>query len=99
MNVADYIRIKANFYTANLDVEKNNRALINQQITVSTHQDNVRDQLFRGKRKIKDTTEIGRLLIVIFTDIIDLFEQSLATHYDYASMREQFGQIGRASCR
>jgi len=94
MNVADYIRIKANFYAVNLDVEKNYRALIDQQITVSTHQDNVRDQLFRGKRKIKDTTEIGRLLIVIFTDIIDLFEQSMATHYDYASMREQFGPTG-----
>src|SRR5690606_1803840 len=94
MNVADYIRIKANFYAVNLDVEKNYRALIDQQITVSAHQDNVRDQLFRGKRKIKDTTEIGRLLILIFTDIIDLFEQSMATHYDYASMREQFGPTG-----
>lgn len=94
LNVADYIRIKANFYTANLDIEKNYRALIDQQITVSTHQDNVRDQLFRGKKRIKDTTEIGRLLIVIFTDIIDLFEQSMATHYDYNSIREQFGPTG-----
>ena len=93
-NVADYIRLKANFYTIDLDIEKNYRALIDQQITVSAHQDNVRDQLFRGKRKIKDTTEIGRLLILIFTDIIDLFEQSMATHYDYASMREQFGPTG-----
>src|SRR5690606_25605477 len=66
LNVADYIRIKANFYAVKLDTEKNYRALIDQQITVSTHQDNVRDQLFRGKRKIKDTTEIGRLLILIF---------------------------------
>ncbi|MGV3761945.1 FUSC family membrane protein [Parapedobacter sp.] len=93
-NVADYIRIKANFYAVDLDIEKNYRALIDQQITVSTHQDNVRDQLFRGKRKIKDTTEIGRLLILIFTDIIDLFEQSMATHYDYGSIREQFGATG-----
>ncbi|HWK57087.1 MAG TPA: FUSC family membrane protein [Parapedobacter sp.] len=94
LNVADYIRIKANFYAIEVDIEKNYRALIDQQITVSTHQDNVRDQLFRGKRTIKDTTEIGRLLILIFTDIIDLFEQSMATHYDYDSIREQFGSTG-----
>ncbi|WP_262245983.1 FUSC family membrane protein [Parapedobacter soli] len=94
LNVADYIRIKANFYTVDVDFEKNYRTLIDQQITVSTHQDNVRDQLFRGKRKIKDTTEIGRLLILIFSDIIDLFEQSMATHYDYDSIREQFGSTG-----
>src|SRR5690606_32354419 len=42
LNVADYIRIKANFYTVELDIEKNYRALIDQQITVSVHQDNVR---------------------------------------------------------
>lgn len=94
LNVADYIRIKANFYAVDLDTEKNYRALIDQQITVSTHQDNVRDQLFRGKKRIKDTTEIGRLLILIFTDIIDLFEQSMATHYDYDSIRDQFGPTG-----
>src|SRR3546814_3238363 len=75
LNVADYIRIKANFYAVGLDTEKNYRALIDQQITVSTHQDNVRDQLFQGKKMIKATTEIGRLPILIFTDIIDLFEQ------------------------
>src|SRR5690606_27720322 len=59
VNVADYIRIKANFYATKTDIEKNYRALIDQQVTISTHQDNVRDQLFRGKRRIRDTTEIG----------------------------------------
>ncbi|WP_257670079.1 FUSC family protein [Parapedobacter tibetensis] len=93
-NVADYIRIKASFYDVKLDNEKNYRALIEQQIIVSEHQDNVRDQLFRSKKIIKDTTKIGRLLILIFTDIIDLFEQSMATHYDYDSIKEQFGRTG-----
>jgi len=93
-NVADYIRIKANFYDAKTDIEKNYRELIEQQIIVSEHQDNVREQLFRSKKTIRDTTKIGRLLILIFTDIIDLFEQSMATHYDYEAVREQFGQTG-----
>jgi len=93
-NVADYIRIKANFYTTRSDTEKNYRNLIEQQIIVSEHQDNVRDQLFRSKKIIKDTTKLGRLLILIFTDIVDLFEQSMATHYDYDSIREQFGHTG-----
>lgn len=94
LNVADFIRLKANFYSAKTDIDKNYRALIDQQITISAHQDNVRDQLFRGKRKIKDTTEIGRLLILLFTDIVDLFEQSMATHYDYEAVRKQFGPTG-----
>jgi len=93
-NVADYIRIKAKFYRSNLDIEQSYRELIEQQIIVSQHQDNVRDQLFRGKKTIRDTTKIGRLLILIFTDIIDLFEQSTATQYDYETIRDQFGQTG-----
>lgn len=93
-NVADYIRIKAKFYDIRSDFEQNYRDLIAQQVVVSEHQDNVRDQLFRSKRIIKDTTKIGRLLILIFTDIIDLFEQSMATQYDYEAIRQQFGHTG-----
>ncbi len=93
-NVAEYIRIKANFYNAKTDIERNYRELIEQQIIVNQHQDNVRDQLFRSKKTIRDTTKIGRLLILIFTDVIDLFEQSMATHYDYDAMRDQFGKTG-----
>ena len=93
-NVADYVRVKAKFYDIRSDFEKNYRDLIEQQIVVSEHQDNVRDQLFRSKKIIKDTTKIGRLLILIFTDIIDLFEQSMATHYDYEAVRQRFGPTG-----
>lgn len=93
-NVADYIRIKARFYDIKSDTEKNYRDLIELQIIVSQHQDNVRDQLFRSKKIIRDTTKIGRLLILIFTDIVDLFEQSMATHYDYDAIRERFGPTG-----
>ena len=93
-NVADYIRIKAKFYDAKLDIDRSYRELIEQQIVVSQHQDNVREQLFRGKKSIRDTTKIGRLLILIFTDIIDLFEQSMAAHYEYETIRDQFGQTG-----
>lgn len=93
-NVADYIRIKAKFYDTESDSDKNYHDLIEQQIVVSEHQENVRDQLFRSKKIIKDTTKIGRLLILIFTDIVDLFEQSMATHYDYDAIRKQFGPTG-----
>ena len=93
-NVADFIRTKAEFYDPQADLDKAYHTLIEQQIVISAHQDNVRDQLFRSKRIIRDTTKIGRLLILIFTDIIDLFEQSMATHYDYDAIRDQFGKTG-----
>lgn len=88
--VADYIRLKANFYDTAIDNQENFLALIEQQILVHEHQENVRELLFRSKRNIRDTTPMGRLLILIFTDIVDLFEQSMATHYDYDAIAQQF---------
>lgn len=93
-NVAAYVRLKANFYDPKSDNSKNFLALIEQQVLVNDHQEKVREMVFHGKRNVRDTTKIGRILILIFTDIIDLFEQSMATHYDYDALQEKFGHTG-----
>lgn len=92
--VATYIRLKSNFYDSNIDNDKNYLALIEQQVLVHEHQENVRELVFKSKRNIRDTTKIGRMLILIFTDIIDLFEQSMATHYDYNALSKTYGHTG-----
>lgn len=92
--VADYVRLKANFYDPEEDVDKNHLALIDQQILVHEHQDSVREILFRSKRITRDNSRMGRLLVLIFTDIIDLFEQSMATHYDYEAIAKKFDHTG-----
>src|SRR5690554_3511067 len=92
--VADYIRLKANFYDPEQDMDKNHLALIDQQVLVHEHQDSVREILFRSKRITRDNSRMGRLLVLIFTDIIDLFEQSMAIHYDYEAIAKKFGHTG-----
>lgn len=93
-HVADYLRLKANFYDINVDNDKNYLKLIEKQVEVNNHQENVRNLLFQSKRSIKDTTKTGRYLTFVFNDIIDLFEQSMATHYDYHTVSEKFGHTG-----
>lgn len=92
--VADYIRLKANFYDPNIDIDTNYLKLIEKQIEVNKHQESVRDTLFQSKRSIKDTTKIGRYLTLIFSDVVDLFEQSLTTQYDYNAIKSTYGQYG-----
>lgn len=89
--VADFIHLKANFYNINIDIEDNYAKLIEKQILVNSHQENVRELLFQSKRSIKDTTKIGRYLSLVFSDIVDLYEQSMSTHYDYSSIHQTFG--------
>lgn len=93
-HVGDFIRLRANFYDARISIEENYGKLIDKQIEVHQHQENVRDLLFQSKRSIKDTTKVGRYLTLTFNDIVDLFEQAMTTHYDYELIRKEYGETG-----
>lgn len=93
-HVGDFIRLRGNFYRNRVNIDQMYSQLIDKQIEVHKHQEQVRDLLFQSKRSIKDTTKIGRYLTLMFNDIVDLYEQSLASHYDYEVIRKEFGDTG-----
>ncbi len=93
-HVGDFIRLRANFYDPKTNFDENYRKLIDKQVEVHEHQENVRDLLFQSKRSIKDTTKIGRFLTLTFNDIVDLFELSMTTHYDYEQIRKSYSETG-----
>ncbi|MGB4775264.1 MAG: FUSC family membrane protein [Daejeonella sp.] len=90
--VAAYLRYKAAFYDVNTNYDENYKKLIDQQIIVHHHQDTVRELLFRNRMMVKEPTNMGRILILVFVDIIDLFEQTMATYYDYYKIRDTYGK-------
>ena len=90
--LAKYVRLKAAFYDINTDLEKNYKNLIDQQVIIHQQQDSVREILFKSRMVMKDSTPTGRMLILTFVDIIDLFEQSMATFYDYQAIRNTYGK-------
>jgi uncharacterized membrane protein YccC len=93
-DIAQFLRIKADFYLIKTDIDDNYRKLVSKQILVSQHQDAVRELLFKSRQIVKESTNYSRMLVLTFIDLVDLFEQIMATHYDYAYMREQFGKTG-----
>ncbi len=90
--VAGYLRLKAAFYDVKSDYDENYKKLITQQVTVHEHQDGIREILFKSSMMAKESTNTGRLLILVFVDIIDLFEQAMATYYDYKKIRNLYGE-------
>lgn len=88
--IAVYLRLKAAFYHHRTSVAENYSKLIDQQVVVHQKQDSVRELLFQN-RMIKDPNQFGRKLILALVDMIDLFEESTATLYDYTSLRERYG--------
>ncbi|WP_207425231.1 FUSC family membrane protein [Pedobacter sp. SYSU D00535] len=89
--VGKYLRLKARQYNPETDLNDNYRKLIDQQVLIHQHQDEVREILFKNRVISKDSSNTARLLKIIFSDVVDLFEQSMATHYDYQEIRSKYG--------
>jgi uncharacterized membrane protein (TIGR01666 family) len=96
-NIADivkFLRIKADFYLPDTDIDDNYHKLVVQQIQVSQHQDAVRELLFKSRVMVRESTNASRILVLTFVDLVDMFEQIMATHYDYTQIREKFKDTG-----
>jgi len=93
-DIAKFLRIKADFYLSEKDIDDNYRKLVSQQIQVSQHQDAVRELLFKSRVLVKESTGASRILVLTFVDLVDMFEQIMATHYDYSEIRERFKDTG-----
>ncbi|RVU01113.1 hypothetical protein EOD41_09250 [Mucilaginibacter limnophilus] len=92
-NIADiskFLRIKADFYDVTKDIDDSYHRLVAQQVQVSQHQDAVREMLFKTRITVKESTNASRILVLTFVDLVDMFEQIMATHYDYSRIRETF---------
>ncbi len=92
--VARFLRVKARFYSTGTNLDEDFRQLVAQQVVVSEKQDAVREMLFKSRQIVKEFTNTGRTLVLTFVDVVDLYEQITAIHYDYASLRERFGKSG-----
>ncbi|TCC90257.1 FUSC family protein [Pedobacter frigiditerrae] len=94
LQVSDFLRAKAKFYHENADYEKNYAELLQLQVHVHEKQNEVREVLFRTREIVRESTPEGRFLLLVFVDMVDLFEQVMSTYYNYKQLHEQFDSIG-----
>jgi uncharacterized membrane protein (TIGR01666 family) len=92
IETADYLRVRASFYEKEVDYENTYQRMLQQQIAVHEKQNLVRELLFKSRNIIKESTITGRTLLMIFTDIVDLFERTMSAYNDYKAMHEAFSE-------
>lgn len=92
--VARFLRIKADFYKTGNDNDENYRRLVLQQVRVSQSQDLVREMLFKSRLLVRESTSPSRILVLTFVDLVDMYENIMATHYDYNYIHEKFDSTG-----
>lgn len=92
--VSLFLRAKARFYHQNIDYDENYAELLQLQVLVHEKQDAVREVLFKTREIVRDSTPEGRFLLLVFVDMVDLFEQVMSTYYNYKQLHEQFDSSG-----
>ena len=92
--IANFLRAKAKFYHENTDYDKNYAELLQLQVFVHEKQDAVREVLFKTREIVRESTPEGRFLLLVFVDMVDLFEQVMSTYYNYEKLHEQFDPSG-----
>lgn len=88
LSTAKYMHLKAKMYDKEVNYDENYLQLIDCQISLHTKQNLVRELLFKTRSIVKESTHKGRTLLAIFTDTVDLFEQVMASHINYKSLRD-----------
>ncbi|GGB09067.1 FUSC family protein [Puia dinghuensis] len=91
---AGYLRIKAAFYSRDVDYDQDYRQLVESQVSIHEKQQLVRELLFKSRSIVKESTHVGRVLMMIFLDIIDLFERIMTSQQDYRMLHEFFDESG-----
>ncbi|HEY8969484.1 MAG TPA: FUSC family membrane protein, partial [Puia sp.] len=91
---ADYLRVKASFYGRHPDFDKSYRQLVELQADLHEKQELLRELLFKGRNIVRESTHRGRVLTMIFLDIVDLFERVMTSQQDYPMLHETFDDSG-----
>ena len=92
--ISEFLRAKARFYHQNTDYDDNYAKLLQLQVLVHEKQDAVREVLFKTREIIRESTPEGRFLLLVFVDMVDLFEQVMSTYYNYEQLHDQFDESG-----
>jgi len=91
---ADYLRIKASFYARDPDYDRSYKQLVDGQVDLHEKQELLRELLFKGRNIVRESTHRGRVLTMIFLDIVDLFERVMTSQQDYPILHETFDDSG-----
>lgn len=91
LGMADYLREKAKLYESKVDFDEVFRSLMEEQSQLHHKQQLVRELLFKTRSIVKDTTPIGRTLLILFTESVDLFERIMTAQRDYKLLHDSFG--------
>ena len=85
---ANYLRIRSSFYEKEVDYEDTYQRMLAQQSELHEQQNLVRELLFKDSNILNESSITGNVLVMMFTDIVDLFERTMNSYHDYKDLHK-----------
>ena len=89
---ADYMLIRGKFYKKNVNYENTYKEVLQQQVIVQNKQTELSELLFKTRSIVKESTNVGRTLLMIYLDVVDIFERIMMSHQQYTLLHEYFDE-------
>ncbi len=89
-----YLQTKADFYEPTPDIDKLYDQLIHYQVKIHQQHNDLRELLFKTREVTTESSRKGRVLMLMFLDLIDLFERIITSQQDYVRLHETFDSTG-----
>lgn len=90
----DFLKIKALFYRAEISLEDAQKQLLAGHLRVNEKQEQLRSIVLRDRRTNAGADIRGKALLRVSVEVIDLYEEISAVHFDYLSLRTMFRASG-----
>ena len=76
------------------DIDKLYDQLIRYQVKIHQQHNDLRELLFKTREITTESSRKGRVLMLMFLDLIDLFERIITSQQDYVRLHETFDSTG-----
>jgi uncharacterized membrane protein YccC len=89
---ADYLLVRSELYKRNINYDNTYKKILQQQILVQQKQNELSELLFKTRSIVKESTIIGRTLVMMHLDVVDMFEKIMSSYQKYSLLHEYFDE-------
>ncbi len=90
ITTASYLEVKSKLYRNPEGFDETYKELLSLQIDIHHQQEQLRELMFKARGFMRESTAKSRILLMMFIDSVDLFEQVMTSQQDYKLLHEYF---------
>lgn len=91
METSEYMKVRASLYRPGVNLKKQYEELVDIQLKIHNHHQELREMLFATRLFIKESTPKSRRVMMIFLDSVDLFESIMTSQTEFEKLHKDFG--------